>query len=252
MSDEHLGENAEIHLILMSRAPIAGETKTRLTPPLDQNQARDFHAACLMDLIGAACFWRSRGEVRQERISLHLFITPPGSEAAFAGAGVDFPGSLTLHDQQGKNLGDRMALAIGHVRERAGVGGGESLRVILTGTDLPLLGPNHWSEAGEKLLENDVVFGPTHDGGYFLVGLRTGPEGLFDVEDWGGPTVLEQSIRAAESRSLSVATMAPMPDVDTAADLEEVMAHPLALSLSARRSLRLVTGWYADAPAQRS
>ena len=49
-----IGGAARIHLVLMSRAPLAGETKTRLTPPLTAEQAVAFHAACLNDLIEAA------------------------------------------------------------------------------------------------------------------------------------------------------------------------------------------------------
>jgi len=97
-------EPAVVHLIVMSRAPVAGQTKTRLTPRLSAEQARDFHAACLMDVLEAAAAWRAQREAAGAPTRLHLFITPPGSQADFHAAGVAWPPEFTVRDQVGETV----------------------------------------------------------------------------------------------------------------------------------------------------
>jgi hypothetical protein len=233
---------APLHLVLMSRAPVPGRTKTRLTPPLGPEEAQALHVACLNDLLAECRAWRAarlaRGDVPP---ALHLFIDPPGSQAAFRLAGVDWPEDYALHNQRGETLGERMAQAIRRVLTvQSPVAGEPSGRVLLIGADLPLLTAAQLDEAAAALDRADPVFGPTMDGGYYLVGVRSDPQGLFDLQGWGGGTVLERSLAAARARGLRPALITPLPDVDTAADLAAVLSHPLAASLAGRRSLRLI------------
>ncbi len=238
----------ELHLILMSRAPVAGETKTRLSPPLKPEEARDFHVACLSDLLEAAADWRSRRARQGNASQLHLFVEPPGSQASFRAAAIRWPDGLHVADQAGETLGRRMERAIVSVLQRAEAG--KNPRVVLVGSDLPLLGPEHFDEAAAALEHADVAFGPTPDGGYYLVAVKGSPAGLFELTEWSGAAVLEKSLHAAQGLGLRTALISALPDVDTAADFRAVLAHPLARELSGRRSVRFIEEWMArHAPA---
>jgi uncharacterized protein len=237
MADRDLPPLASLHLVLFSRAPVPGETKTRLSPPLTPEQARDFHVACLNDLLAEGRAWaQARAERGGPPVSLHLFITPAASQPAFRSAGVSWPDDYALHNQRGVDLGSRMELAIRRVQGGAPAPAG----VLLCGSDLPLLGAAQWDAALEALAAADVVFGPTPDGGYYLVGTRRDPAGLFALSDWGGATVLEQSLAAARHAGWQPVLIEGLPDADRAADLRAVLAHPLAAALSGRASLRFL------------
>jgi hypothetical protein len=228
---------ASLQLVLFSRAPVAGQTKTRLTPPLSPEQARDVHVACLNDLLADGRAWAAARTARTGvPVGLHLFITPPASQPAFRRAGVHWPNDYALHNQRGEELGVRMEHAIRRARRDAAAPAG----VLLVGTDLPLLGAAQWDAAADALAAADVVYGPTPDGGYYLVGMRCDSAGLFAISGWGGGTVLEQSLAAVRAAGLRPALIEALPDADTAAHLREVLAHPRAAALAERAGLRLI------------
>lgn len=232
-----------LHLIVFSRAPEAGATKTRLTPPLSPESARDLHVACLNDVLSVAGKW-ARLRIGQQAgqqtgspaapVKRHLFITPAGSQPVFRAAGVKWPQDFALHNQRGEDLGQRMAEAMTRV-----MASGDA--VLLIGCDLPLLMPEHLEAAAEALVGTgvlpaaDAVFAPTPDGGYWLVGTRRDPAPLFNLEGWGGDSVLARSLAAAEGAGYTVALGPELPDVDTVADLRSVLRHPLALKGSTER-----------------
>jgi uncharacterized protein len=230
---------ASLALLLFSRAPVAGQTKTRLSPPLTPEQARDLHAACLADLLAAGAAWvRERAARTGIPVTLHLGITPPGSQESFRAAGIAWPADCAVLDQRGPDLGARMEHAIRAVQR----GAPAPAAVLLAGSDLPLLGARQWDAAADALAAADAVFGPTPDGGYYLVGTRRDPAGLFSLAAWGSATVLEQSLAAARAAGQEAATIEPLPDADTAAHLRAVLTHPLAAGLAGRASLRLIRG----------
>lgn len=222
-------------LVLMSRAPVAGRTKTRLTPPFTPEDACALHAACLNDLLAEGVRWqRAALAAGRPEPALHLFITPPASQPAFRAAGVRIPTPYALHNQRGEGLGERMAHAV-----RAAQQGGPR-PVVLVGTDLPLLGAAQLDAALQALEAADVVFGPTPDGGYYLVALRGDPAGVFDVQGWGGATVLERSRAALQAAGRRTALIESLPDADTAADLAAIARHPLAGTLAGRQSVQRI------------
>ena len=239
-----------LHLIVMSRAPVAGQTKTRLIPALGAEGARDFHVACLNDLLAEGRAWAAqRDGDGAPPVRLHLFIHPPASREAFRRAGVELPDShgthnYALHGQRGKDLGERMAHAIAQVLERESAAGNSpgpgAAGALLIGTDLPLLTLAHLDKAAAALESVDVVFGPTEDGGYYLVGMKEAPAGLFDLPDWGSGSVLAQSITAARALGKSTACITSLPDADRPEDLGALLDHPLAASLARRDSLRYI------------
>ena len=119
-------------------------------------------------------------------------------------------------------------------------------RVLLVGTDLPLLTAAHLDAATDALAETgtpagaDVVFGPSADGGYYLVALKGPPGALFDLPGWGGGAVLQDSLAQARRLGKTTALIDPLPDADTPENLAALLGHPLAAALAHRESLRFL------------
>lgn len=90
--------------------------------------------------------------------------------------------------------------------------------VMLLGTDIPHLSMDILKDATLALIENELVFGPSLDGGYYLIGMKNTNEFLFDKMVWSVDTVLEESIRRADSRKISYHLLKPLPDIDTYED----------------------------------
>ena len=228
-----------VHLILMSRAPVAGKTKTRLTPPLTPEKARDFHVACLKDLIEQAVAWRDARNAAGQRTTLHMSITPDASEFEFLAQGVIWPADTLVHGQVGQNLGERMEHILTEV-----LSGPEPAWAILVGTDLPLLGALQWDEAVLALKRADVVFGPTLDGGFYLVAVKSAPEGLLHVKRWSSGNVLLDEIRAVHQKGFQTALTSPLADGDSIDDLRLIRNHALTRRLPNSRSLQFIEDWF--------
>jgi rSAM/selenodomain-associated transferase 1 len=237
-ADRKPGAPSSVHLIVMSRAPLPGRTKTRLIPAFGAEGAAAFHAACLADILSEAEAWRQAGPAQGQARGLTLCVTPSESWPAFARAGIVFPAGAALTFQQGDTLGARMARALHEALSGTGPGAqtnaAAGAAALLVGSDLPLLSRSHVEAAAALLLHAeptaDVVLGPAEDGGYYLIGVRPGgrwPE-LFTLEDWGGGTVLQRTLAAAARNGLRVAQLDSLPDADTPEDLVRILAHPLA------------------------
>jgi glycosyltransferase A (GT-A) superfamily protein (DUF2064 family) len=92
---------------------------------------------------------------------------------------------------------------------------------VIIGSDAPSLTTAMVDEAFVLLKQNDVVFGPSTDGGYYLVGLSRMAREIFEGIEWSTEKVLQQSIAKCESLGLTVATIRPLTDIDDEADLQQ-------------------------------
>jgi hypothetical protein len=130
------------------------------------------------------------------------------------------PGDIAIVPQTSGTLGDRMR----DLMQALFDGGARS--VVLVGSDLPDIDPGVVADALARLEQDrDVlVLGPASDGGYYLIGAgRTAPP-VFEAIDWSTADVLSQTRVKAEQHGMRVALLAPLADVDSAADLARVMA----------------------------
>ncbi|MEP1151629.1 MAG: TIGR04282 family arsenosugar biosynthesis glycosyltransferase [Balneola sp.] len=97
-------------------------------------------------------------------------------------------------------------------------------KVILIGSDCPTLTGAIMEEAFNKLNENDVVFGPSKDGGYYLIGMSSYcPEVLTDIA-WSTEEVMEQTEQRAKDHNLRLAKLEPLNDIDNETDWNEYLA----------------------------
>ncbi len=116
--------------------------------------------------------------------------------------------------QQGQDLGERM--------KNAFIDGFDDnyRRVILIGTDLPDIKPKHIEKAFKALKTKDAVFGPSEDGGYYLIGLSKMHQFIFDDKPWSQPSLLEETLKQLENKNISYKTLKTLNDIDTFEDLQ--------------------------------
>jgi rSAM/selenodomain-associated transferase 1 len=121
---------------------------------------------------------------------------------------------LQLCEQVGEDLGQRMDHAFTTILNRG------YKYAVLVGADIPNLSGHTYKQAKDMLHSKDVVFGPTKDGGYYLVGMKTPNPELFANISWSTDRVLTQSQAQAEKLGLAMSLLEPEHDIDTFDDLQ--------------------------------
>lgn len=115
--------------------------------------------------------------------------------------------------QQGTDLGERMMNAF-----KDGFEAGYK-KIVLIGSDLPDINANHILNGIEALNDNDVVFGPAEDGGYYLIGLSKMNTAVFENKPWSQPNLLELTLNELKSNNEKVKRLETLNDIDTYEDL---------------------------------
>jgi rSAM/selenodomain-associated transferase 1 len=183
---------------------VAGQVKTRLSPPLTPEQAADLYRAMLLDVLDQ--------HATRTDVELVVWYTP---RSAFEWFRASVPSRYRLLPQYGSDLGARMAHLF-RVHHAEGYS-----RIVLRGTDSPTLPGERIREALERLETAEVVLCPDLDGGYNLIGLRAPCDALFSLE-YSHSSVFEQTVARARAAGLSVAILPAHHDVDTGEDLERL------------------------------
>ncbi len=182
----------------MLKVPEAGRVKTRL--------GRD------IGMINAAWWFRHQTTALLRRLDdprwqVTLALSPDQKGMQSRQYAAHFP-----RIPQGKgNLGDRMGRIMRHMPDGP---------VCIIGGDVPKIQPSHIETAFKALGQHEAVFGPAHDGGYWLVGMKRTtrlPRSLFQNVRWSTEHALSDSI--ASIPDMRVALTDRLQDVDTKADL---------------------------------
>ena len=199
-----LNQTDDAHLIVFGRYPRVGTTKTRLIPALGPAGA-----AALQKRLAEKTVATARQAAM--RIGARLvFCHDGGNEKQL----YQWLGGRPIRyvAQACGDLGRRMHLAMQRAFD------GNARRVVLVGTDIPGLTTEMLEQAFSALHEKDLVFGPSIDGGYWLVG-TTKPVNIFDGIIWSRPDVLEKSLALARKKGMTSHLLAPLNDLDTPDDL---------------------------------
>ena len=191
-------------LILFTRYPQPGTTKTRLIPALGAE--------------GAAQLQQHMTEYVLAQVLEAQGRQPFSIEIHFAGGTIaqmqSWLGSkLTYRPQGAGSLGDRMGQAL-----QAGFESGLE-RLVMIGADCPLE-PHHITYAFDCLRHQDLVLGPALDGGYYLIGLRCMVPELFSAIPWSTAQVLPQTLAIAQQLRLSFTCLDWLTDIDRPEDLK--------------------------------
>lgn len=218
-------------LVVMARAPVAGQVKTRLWQgeaaaglsdqrALSAAEAAQLHAAFIVDVC-------SKG-VQAGFARLRLYVAGSDAEAmAPAAWATQLAQGFTLHAQQGADLGARMEHAL---RTELAQG---AQAVIIVGTDSPTLPVRYLQGAMAQLTGGaaQVVLGPASDGGYYLIGAsQPMPELFADGMKWGTSSVLPTTLQRLREHQrqhpkLRCHLLPFFYDVDTPSDLRLLREH---------------------------
>jgi len=212
-------------LVIMAKAPRPGTVKTRLTPNLSPTDVISFYCCLLDDTLTLA---RSLGDVE-------VAIMCPESDVSeltqLAGE------NANVVAQKGEGLAAGLTSVFAHfARDR-------HRRTIAFNSDSPHLPRSVLEDAFETLISHDVVVGPTHDGGYYLVGAKPGHPTLFAHDGMGTTSALERLLSRARALELTVGFADPFWDIDVADDLDRLAAELRQAPARAPRTARWLKEW---------
>lgn len=194
-------------IIVFTRFPEPGSTKTRLIPLLGAEGACRLHRELTQNIIAQIQKLRSNFPIKVE---IHF---SGGSQVQIAGwLGREWDYAV----QTEGDLGLRMEQAF---RRAFDQGWGQ---VVLIGSDIPDLTAAIIRQAFQKLGNHELVLGPAQDGGYYLIGLKASRPELFGHPIvWGTKTVLKNTLQKADQLGCKTALLAELRDVDRPEDLNE-------------------------------
>ncbi|CAN5736815.1 hypothetical protein BH11MYX2_BH11MYX2_38710 [soil metagenome] len=185
-------------VVVLAKAPVAGEVKTRLAPPA---RAAALARAFLVDTFAAL-----RSVAWADPVLATTTAVDPVLDAQMA---------APIWRQGDCDLGAR----IERVLQRALT---SAPRAIAMGADTPGIPIAALDRAHEALRTADAAIGPTEDGGFYLLALRTCPDGLLAGLPWSRADTFEATLARLREHGLSTVVLDPWFDVDRPADLERL------------------------------
>ncbi len=201
-------------ILLFTKYPEAGTSKTRLIPSLGKE--------------GAAHLQRRLAESMSQKVSHYCTKYQTDSEIHYSGGSNSLMKKWLgpeLHylEQCSGDLGQRMASAISMHLEKY-------KKIVLIGSDCPGIDEKIFESAFKGLEGNDIVMGPAHDGGYYLVGVQGNlPEStvtqIFQDIEWGRADVLQHTLSIISQLQLSCDLLEKLHDIDTPEDLRYLNHH---------------------------
>ncbi len=192
-------------ILVMSRVPIPGKTKTRLLDVLSEDESAGLHKAFLLDMLDML--------EKVVKTKVYIAFTPENEEKNLASM-IDSP--VDLIPQAGSDLGERM---LNGIRRLKNLG---HTPICVIGSDSPTLQPRHLEDAFKSLDQSDICVGPSEDGGYYLIGMKKSHPEVFCNIDWGTDRVFAQTINIGEKKDIKIKTLDKWYDVDTSKSLHRL------------------------------
>ena len=188
-------------LVIMAKAPRPDMVKTRLVERLPSSAVTALYRCLLEDTLALA----------KSLTNVEIAVMCPESDqdelAHLLG------NTVQVVSQKGEGLAAGLTSVFRHFT----AGGRE--QVIAFNSDSPHLAPSVLERAFEILATHDVVVGPTHDGGYYLVGAKAAHESLFEGDGMGTISALDRLLTRTKALELSTSFTEPFYDIDVANDL---------------------------------
>src|SRR6266436_252846 len=191
-------------LVIMAKAPRPCSVKTRLAQSLSLQSVTELYRCLLSDTIALA--------QSLDQVEVVIMCPVPDVEELSRAVGITVP----IVAQTGQGLAAGLTSVFAHFTTRG------HQRVIAFNSDSPHLPASVLVAAFDSLESDDLVVGPTYDGGYYLVGARASYPGLFTSDGMGTGSALETLLRRAGALGLSVHLTDPFYDIDVAADLSQL------------------------------
>lgn len=191
-------------ICIFARAPAGDKVKTRLADSLRPGEAAELYCTFLEAICHTAGRFRVRADI--------FMACHPNCRDPFLKL-LSEKERLFALDQEGGELGERMCNAANELMDRG------YKRVVIIGSDIPTLPATHLTSALSQLEKFDAVLGPATDGGYYLIGLSSRPQGIFENIPWSTSEVFESTVKRIENRGLSLHILPEWYDIDSFADL---------------------------------
>lgn len=189
-------------IVVVAKAPQVGKVKTRLCPPLSYEQATQLYTGFLLDTI----------EIARKVADCEVKAVCPSAQDARELRQI-LPASVGYVVQDSPGLGSALNQSI---EECLKLG---YQKVFCISSDNPTLPLEYLEAAVTALDKNDLVLGPTEDGGYYLVGARASCPYLFEGMTWSTETVLVETMERAFSHQASFQLLPRWYDLDTGQEL---------------------------------
>lgn len=217
--------NKENALLIFVKHPVPGEVKTRLCPELTPERAAAFYRTLVEDTLEVHL--NSAGHE-----TIVCFTPEHSRDEVRSWLGED----ITLQGQRGGDLGSRQFDAIGQALE-AGY-----RKAVIIGSDCPAITPGDIETAFDLLDDNQLVIGPSEDGGYYLIGAAGDVECVFENISWGGEEVLRETMERAREAGVTFGMLDIKYDIDTYHDLKRYYRSVKEGTICAfgKRSLRVM------------
>lgn len=218
-------------IIIVAKRPVPGNVKTRLCPPLTPQESSNLYSCFLQDTIDKVA--KVPGALKYLALDIED-IEVQGGEIAPPLHSISTPQSFKVISQGSGDLGERLAYLADYAFK-------ESDRLIFVGADSPSLPIPYLESALQLLGDNDVVIGPSEDGGYYLLGMAGCFTFLFERVEWSSDRVFKQTLDCARSAGLKVNSMPTWYDVDTSSDLSR-----LVLDIKDERTVAPITANFLE------
>jgi rSAM/selenodomain-associated transferase 1 len=217
--------NGHHALVIMAKAPRPGVVKTRLARSLPVSAVTGLYRCLLDDTVTLA----------QSLDGVEVAVMCPETDVEDLERTVG--NAVPVVPQMGNGLAAALASVFAYF-ESAGYS-----RIVALNSDSPHL-PTSVLQAAFELLEKcDMVVGPTHDGGYYLVGAKMSHPGLFSTDAMGTRNALEALLIKARALGLSLGLTDPFYDIDEAADLDRLTEELRLTPGKAPKTARWLSEW---------
>lgn len=211
-------------LVIMAKAPRPGMVKTRLIQSLPSPAVTALYRCLLEDTVALA------KSLRGVEVAV---MCPESDKDELAHL---FVNTVPVVGQKGEGLAAGLISVFAHFTEAV------QQRVIAFNSDSPHLAPSVLDRAFQTLATCDLVVGPTHDGGYYLVGAKAAYPALFEDDGMGTKSALDRLLARARILGLSTGLSEPFYDIDVTDDLIRLA---LELQLAPARAPR-TAAWFAE------
>ncbi len=211
-------------LVIMAKAPKPGMVKTRLIASLPSPAVTALYRCLLEDTLALATSLTG--------VQVAVMCPEPDEDELAQLLGTRVP----VVAQKGEGLAAGLTSVFRHFTDAG------RQRVVAFNSDSPHLASSVLHNAFGILATHDVVVGPTHDGGYYLVGAKVAHPSLFEGEGMGTKSALDRLLTRAKILELSTGFTQPFYDIDIANDLV-LLAGELRL---APAKAPKTAGWFGE------
>jgi uncharacterized protein len=212
-------------LVIMAKAPRVGSVKTRLAETIALPAVTELYRCLLNDTIALA----------QALNRVDIAIMCPASDVEYLSSSV--AQAVRVVPQTGQGLAAGLTCVFAHFTNPG------HQRVIAFNSDSPHLPASILVSAFDVLETSDLVVGPTHDGGYYLVGAKASHPDLFSNDGMGTANALEALLTRARALRLSVHLTDPFYDIDVADDLSQLADELQRIPGKAPRTAKWLAEW---------